>query len=126
MSNADLIAEARRWTTPPVQAHVPYDLLDMVGALAAALESQPAPLVADSREALVAFIEENAGADWLANSPEGLVDELLASGVVSLPADRDRATAERAWDEGFAIGLNFDSDNYGFTNPYRESEARNE
>jgi hypothetical protein len=98
----------------------------MVGALAAALESQPAPLVADSREALVAFIEENAGADWLANSPEGLVDELLASGVVSLPADRDRATAERAWDEGFAIGLNFDSDNYGFTNPYRESEARNE
>ena len=51
-------------------------------------------------------------------------DALEAAEAVDV--DRDRATAEQAWDEGFAIGLNFDSDNYGFTNPYRESEARND
>ena len=41
-------------------------------------------------------------------------------------AQVERQAAERAWDEGFAAGLNFDSDNYTFTNPYRESETRND
>ena len=119
--HADLIAEAREY----LSRDLTEKSVDFIRRVLAALEAQPAPLVADSREALsrALFDIDNAGGTLYTYA---LAGKLLASGVVSLAADRDRATAERAWDEGFAIGLNFDSDNYGFTNPYREGEARND
>ncbi len=107
----------------------------------AALEARPAPLVADSREAMRLVLESDAcwmhdrdGDGWVFDAPSA-VDALLASGVVSLAADRDRATAERAWGEGYQRGW---SDRHedaqagyvpsGFEqdtpNPYRESEGK--
>jgi hypothetical protein len=58
-----------------------------------------------------------------------LARDLLASGVVSLAADRDRATAERAWDKGSRETERFYISTQGYPvphNPYRESEARND
>ena len=179
MSNADLIAEARRWTTPAVRAHVSHELLDTLDALATALESQPAPvsngqvingvvipsgfaggsgsaggrasvgkvgvvypaqpesqpapLVAESREALAREIAHwmpgvaQDPDDWNAMMGGRIADALLASGVVSLAADRDWAVAERAWDEGWLQGFrDCDAEQERADNPYRESEARNE
>jgi hypothetical protein len=122
----------------------------------AALEAQSAPLVADSREALVdgnfvlalagSFNGDEAGDvdqvfslmgdyGWAMRGGNDLhavalkvFDALLASGLVSLAADRDRATAERAWEEGFhAAGLLFGlvpQRDLARRNPYRESEGK--
>jgi hypothetical protein len=63
------------------------------------------------------------------------IDALLASGVVSLAADRDREMKKAAWFEGFEAGWAECSDPGAFVNdvwdaktpnPYRESEARND
>lgn len=137
MSNEELIAEAR---TPGYESEhdeawgsngrSPADRSDLVRRLADALEAQSAPLVADSKDAIVKELTRNQnGCDdsALMSSTflaESVADALLSSGVVSLAADRDRAVAERAWDEGARF---FDDDPLALTyNPYRESEARND
>jgi len=100
---------------------------DLFLELLEALEAQPAPLVADSRDALVEFFK----AQGLAG-PNVLTSELLDSGIVSLAADRDRAEdpycrAEdcqyRNWTSG-----SIPTHKRGSTcpNPYRESEGRND
>jgi hypothetical protein len=128
MNNTDLIAEARyeadRWAEGMWQH-------DLVTRLADALEAQPAPLVADSREALAAVIHErfNMARGRGGVAPLALADQILESGVVSLAADRDRATAERAWSEGRAAEIEAQRTRYHTTspeirNPYRESEGK--
>jgi hypothetical protein len=130
MSNADLIAEAREAQSVAFNDYeVGYALI--IRALADALEAQPAPLVANSREALARGIE---AVDYYGLSIESKISErsyatadfLLASGVVSLAGDRDRATAKRAWDEGMKAALLEDGGDVGPVNPYREGEARND
>jgi len=104
--HADLIAEAREAQSVAFNDNeTGYALI--IRALADALESQPAPLVADSREALVnAIIQSDALSDDVraearvqgSTQREPLLmfaDALLASGVVSLAADRDRVVAEQ-------------------------------
>jgi hypothetical protein len=155
MSNADLIAEARAARGGRFYGPISDDpsVLDLIARLADALESaeravaferlrqvdealeasesHPAPLLVDSREALAAAIHErfNMARGRGGVAPLALADALLASGVVSLAADRDRVVAERAWDEGFSAGISEEAywDLGGVkANPYRESEARND
>lgn len=132
MSNEELIAEAR--SVGQQRKHLGRG--DLMLRLADALEAQSAPLVADSREALA-----NALGVALANAydddsvvtvEECVADTLLASGVVSLAADRDRAEDPYCRAEDCQY-LNWTSGSIpthkrGSTcpNPYRESEARND
>jgi hypothetical protein len=100
----------------------------------AALEAQSAPLLADSREALAQWfgsherIEFDGRVVVVIGDEQEAADDFLASGVVSLTADRDRATAERGWEEGFhAAGLLFGlvpQRDLARRNPYRESEEQ--
>ena len=110
------------------------DLARILNGLADALESQPAPLVVASRESLAdaeaelllwakgerswnnlvheyrdeaEFAQrrnEADAAEIAAQTARVQALRLLASGVVSLAADRDRVLAERAWDEGHRAG----------------------
>lgn len=132
MSNEELIAEAREAQSVAFNDNeVGYALI--IRALADALEAQSALLVADSREALAFVFYERMGGDTELGAPfmpddynrmkaEGLVDAAIASGVVSLAADRDRAK----WQEGHRYGLLDARQGVTTVNPYRESEARND
>ena len=113
-----------------IQYHAYASLHDAIHAIA-----QPAPLVADSREALGDIIRPYIADEYMQGQvfpgDEAVLDEILASGVVSVAGDRDRVVAERAWDEGFVAAVNYDMGDYEhppeeYTNPYRESEARND
>lgn len=97
--------------------------------------AQSAQLVADSREALAGAVQD-AILEWAGEEDAPtfgfIVDHLLASGVVSLAADRDRAIAKRAWRECVAA-LNWclmngpaeEAPRYLLeNNPYRESEGK--
>jgi hypothetical protein len=166
VSNEELIAEAREAQTVAFNDNeVGYALI--IRALADALEAQPAPLVADSREALIdvekatsrhfgsalsrfvdSFNGDEAGdVDYVealdgnngwamrgGNDVESVfakaIDALLASGIVSLAADRDRAEdpyrrAEdcqyRHWTSG-SVPTHKRGSTY--PNPYRESEGK--
>ncbi len=133
-----------------IQYHAYASLHDAISRI----EPQSAPLLADSREALAKFFYlDNAGGhesavehwDYLVDrihsgketgSDSWLcfqrADALIASGVVSLAADRDRAAKKAAWFEGFEAGWAECSDPGAFVNdvwdaktpnPYRESEG---
>jgi hypothetical protein len=84
-------------------------------------------LIAEARRLIADCATYNFGmrnADKLAHEVAGKLADALEKSV-SLAADRDRATAERAWDEGNKAG--WDENDFGDTrNPYRESEARND
>ncbi len=134
MSNEELIAEARATALTRFQMN-DEDMESLLSRLADALEAQSAPLVADSREALARSMNGEdiytmAGPAMLSETgAERLADALLASGVVSLAADRDRAVAERAWDEGERHESEFldrvgQFCPYKNCNPYRESEGK--
>jgi hypothetical protein len=80
----------------------PSDGPDYHAEHAAWLSHQPAPLVADSREALAeweryTFGISNGTQAWVEfqGAIGTVTDALLASGVVSLAADRDRLVAEQ-------------------------------
>jgi hypothetical protein len=129
MSHADLIAEAREY----LSRDLTEKSVDFIRRVLAALESQPAPLVADSREALAEAIQD-AILEWAGEEDAPtfgfIVDHVLASGVVSVAADRDRALKADAWDEGRAATWTKNDDgSYLITfgekpNPYRESEGK--
>jgi hypothetical protein len=107
---------------------------DYMEGIEEGMKMRPAPLVADSREALA-----NALGVALANAydddsvvtvEECVADTLLASGVVSLAADRDRAEDPYCRAEDCQY-LNWTSGSIpthkrGSTcpNPYRESEGK--
>jgi hypothetical protein len=118
---------------------------ERLGGVAAALRfrdamtPKPPPsqasFVVDSREALRKAITPFVNDDWqrgYGSDPCGeAADALLASGVVSLAADRDRAMKAQGWDEGFKQGgpmhdVNYDDPDAHTRNPYRESEGRND
>jgi len=142
MSNADPIAEARRNTGGSRDDFARGSAQWEIHRLCDALEAQPAPLVADSIEALAkaqhdyvrSLRPESHGpfAEWheLDDEYRGYLMKIaeagFASGVVSLAGDRDRATAKRAWDEGMKAALLEDGGDVGPVNPYREGEARND
>jgi hypothetical protein len=92
----------------------------------AALEAQPAPLVADSREALAEALGAYRG--WNVDKPDhDQADSLLASGVVSVAGDRDRALRADGFDEAMAeMGASPYSDCIAVwpVNPHRESEGK--
>jgi len=135
---ADLIAEIRaaaaEWESVYGQPNYAANLALAVRA-ADALEAQPAPLIADSREALARALESQRSVQstidpqWEAVK---ITEELFASGVVSLAADRDRLVAERAWDQGNEAGWNDGahaqvSSEFKITpNPYRRAESEGE
>lgn len=120
-----------------IQYHAYASLHDAISRI----ELHSAPLVADSREAMIRAIRfptkwnSSAGrgqreqwepVEWVLDEEDAgeAVDHLLASGLVSLAADRDRAVAERARAEEadrcvIRGGL-------GHSTPHRESEARND
>jgi len=101
-----------------------------------ALEAQSAPLLADSREALVkweryTFGISNGTQAWVEfqGAIGTVTDALLASGVVSLAADRDRAEKEALWDEGYDAASEFmDGPDWAEPpiNPYRRAESEGE
>jgi hypothetical protein len=127
--HADLIARTKKRLEDHPTSWLPSDLPVMRRLIAAlegddfphghpeidadALEYQPAPLVADSREAIMAVLnaEEHTPMEYHhqdtgecvqcpwpvhALGAVSIADALLASGVVSLAADRDRAVAHKA------------------------------
>ena len=129
MSNADLIAEARRLGQKDWCLSVPDQAKAVLNALADALEAQPAPLVADpealGREIARWLPTVSADADdWAKIRGAEIAEALLTYGVVSVAGDRDRAVAERAWDEGMKAALLEDGGDVGPVNPYRESEGK--
>lgn len=136
MSNEELIAEVGGYVdalTGGEDANW-LALVDLARRLGLALEAQSAPLVADSREALARAITDHRVTGPSEGEPSdemvehfggALADHLLASGVVSLAADRDRAIAERAWAEGHDAALwNAQWPQDRKSNPYRESEGK--
>ena len=129
MSNADPIAEARRVGLSPDDAPDYGDQYRrLIWRMAEALESQPAPLVADSREALARglFFAYQHAQMWQA---EEKADALIASGFVSVAGDRDRALKAEVWPKAFYAGERHMMEHQAFTdpeehNPYRESEGK--
>lgn len=169
MSNADLKAEVREYLSRDlteksmdfirrvldaletqsaeivaltVEADRAIDQANNLAGDVAALESQPAPLVADSREALARGIE---AVDYYGLSIESKISErsyatadfLFASGVVSLAGDAKadgwdacQQVAEtscschppKPWDNPFREIT--EAQWYADRNPYRESEGK--
>ena len=143
MSNEELIAEARRLIADCATYKFGMRNADklaheVAGQLADALEAQSAPLVADSREAVRLAVHQGVMPRAMSLLPalggvQGYYDAFLddltnaVTSVVSLAADRDRAVAERAWAEGHDAALwNAQWPQDRKSNPYRESEARND
>jgi hypothetical protein len=91
--------------------------------------SDGAALVADSLDSIANKLWHASRAATVtplaAMEADYYAERLFASGIVSLAGDRDRASAERAWDDCAFQWAMYKS---GPTplNPYRESEARND
>lgn len=107
---ADLIADLHESAAQTYES-LSQATIDVLNRAIAALEAQSAPLVADSREALARAITDHRVAGPSEGEPSdemvehfggALADHLLAPGVVSLAADRDRAMKAQGWDECIA------------------------